>query len=84
MAAQFTFRRPGGTLRRAARALRARLPWLHRLLGSRLPYMQMNEYDRDAVRRVILEAGCTEPVFLPRMYEGIEGAIVITQKNHRA
>lgn len=75
-ALQFTFRRPGGTLRRAARSLRARLPWLHRLLGARLPYMQMNEYDRDDVRRVFVEAGCAEPVFVERMYAGIEGAIV--------
>jgi len=69
---QFTFRRPGGRLRRIARWLRARLP-----LG---PYMQMNEYSPDALRRVIADAGCSEPVILPRMYADIEGGIVLTTR----
>jgi SAM-dependent methyltransferase len=76
-AVQFTFRRPGGPLRRLARSLRARLPWLHRALGARLPYMQMNEYDREELRRVIVEAGGTEPRFHDRVYEGIDGAIAV-------
>lgn len=75
-ALQFTFRRPGGPLRRFGRSLRARIPWLHRLLGARLPYMQMNEYDREEIRRIAIEAGCEEVVFVPRTYAGIEGGIL--------
>lgn len=72
-ALQFTFRRPGGVLRRLARSLRARLPF-------REPYMQMNEYDPFVIREMLIAAGCSEPVFLARKYGDIEGALVLIAK----
>jgi len=83
-ALHFTLRRPGGALRRAARALRARLPWLHRLAQRwegdelRLPYMQMNEYDPAEVRRCIVEETGSEPRIIPRPEGDIEGALFLT------
>lgn len=74
-AIQFTFRRPGGPLRRAARFIRARLPF------RRDPYMQMNEYDPAAIRAAALAAGCHEPVFLARTYGEIDGAIVLIARS---
>ena len=81
-----TFRRPGGALRRIARRVRARSRVVHRL-GQwlarderRLPYMQMNEYDEERVRRIVAESGCDEPRFVPMRQNEIEGAIVIARK----
>jgi len=85
-ALHFTFRRPGGSLRRLARRLRARLPLLHRIAsqleGDRrgLPYMQMNEYDRDAVLARYRAAGFGQPALVPTNHGGIEGAIVMGRK----
>ena len=85
-ALHFTFRRPGGALRRLARRLRARVPLVHRIAarleGDRrgLPYMQMNEYDLDAVLARFRAAGCREPLLVPTNHGGIEGAIVIARK----
>lgn len=85
-ALHFTFRRPGGALRRLARRVRARLPLLHRIAsrleGDRrgLPYMQMNEYDLDAIRQRLRAAGFGEPRLVPTNHGGIEGAIVIARK----
>jgi trans-aconitate methyltransferase len=89
-ALHFTFRRPGGALRRLARRVRARLPLLHRLAsrveGDRrgLPYMQMNEYDLADIRARLRSAGFREPVLVPTNHGGIEGAIVIAQKRAAA
>ena len=83
---EFSFARPGGALKRFARTLRARFPFVHRLAQivrhekNRLPYMQMNVYDRDRIVRLIREAGCSEPSFVPTSHGGIDGAIVVTQK----
>src|SRR5262245_56025546 len=77
-ALHFTFRRPGGALRRLARRVRARVPLVHRIAswleGDRrgLPYMQMNEYDRE---RIV--ARFHEPRLIPTDHGGIEGAIVV-------
>ena len=85
-ALHFAFRRPGGALRRLARRIRARLPLVHRLAsrleGDRrgLPYMQMNEYDLDAIRARLRAAGFREPRLVPTNHGGIEGAIVIARK----
>ncbi len=85
-ALHFTFRRPGGGLRRLARRVRARVPLVHRIAskleGDRrgLPYMQMNEYDREAVLARFRAHGFGPPALLPTNHGGIEGAIVIARK----
>ena len=85
-ALHFTLRRPGTALRRAARALRGRLPWLHRIAQSwegdelRLPYMQMNEYDPAEIRRRIAEATGGEPEVIPRREGDIEGAVFLARR----
>lgn len=85
-ALHFTFRRPGGALRRLARRIRAGLPLVHRIAsrleGDRrgLPYMQMNEYDRDAVLERFRAQGFGPPRLVPTNHGGIEGAIVIATK----
>lgn len=86
---EFSFARPGGALKRFARALRARFPIVHRVAQivrrekSRLPYMQMNVYDRARIERIIRDAGCSEPSFIATEHGGIKGAIVVTQKRNR-
>jgi SAM-dependent methyltransferase len=85
-ALHFTFRRPGGALRRLARRIRARVPLVHRIAarleGDRrgLPYMQMNEYDRDAILARFSAAGFGEPKLVPTDHGGIEGAIVMARR----
>ena len=84
-ALQFTFRRPGSSLRRMARVVRARVPLVHRI-AQRLrherpmPYMQMNEYDQAHVLAIMQRHACGEPRIVPTNHGGIEGAIVITRK----
>jgi len=81
-ALHFTFRRPGSSLRRVARAIRAGVPLVHRI-AQRLrrerpmPYMQMNEYDPARVLAIMRGHGCSEPRIAPTNHGGIEGAIVI-------
>ena len=78
----FTFARPGGAIKRFARRVRAAFPIVHRIAQIvrreklKLPYMQMNVYDRDRIVQIIREAGCSAPQFIPTMHGGIEGAIV--------
>jgi SAM-dependent methyltransferase len=85
-ALQFTMRRRGGAVRRFARAIRARVPLVHRIAarleGDRrgLPYMQMNEYDLAAVHDEIRRAGCEELAIEPTDHGGIEGAVVLLQR----
>lgn len=85
-ALHFTFRRRGGALRRLARRVRARFPLVHRVAlrieGDRrgLPYMQMNEYDPDAIRARLRAAGFRDPMLVPTNHGGIEGAVVIAQR----
>ena len=86
-ALHFTFRRPGGVVRRLARRLRARTPLIHRfrarLEGDTrgLPYMQMNEYDFDWIVARFRDAGCHQPVLFPTNHGGIEGAVVVGRRN---
>ena len=83
---EFTFTRPGGAVKRLARRLRAASPFVHRIAQiatrdqRRLPYMQMNVYDRDHIVRLITAAHCGEPRFVPTSHGGIDGAIVIAKK----
>jgi SAM-dependent methyltransferase len=84
-ALHFTFRRPGSSLRRVARSVRARVPLVHRiaqrLRGERpMPYMQMNEYDPERVLAIMRGHACGEPRIVPTNHGGIEGAIVIASK----
>jgi SAM-dependent methyltransferase len=84
-ALHFTFRRPGSFLRRIARRMRARIPLVHRIAQRirgerRMPYMQMNEYDRDRVLAIMRRHGCVEPRIVPTNHGGIEGAIVIAER----
>jgi len=84
-ALHFTFRRPGSSLRRLARGIRARVPLIHRiaqhLRGERpMPYMQMNEYDQSRILSIMRRHGCGEPRIVPTNHGGIEGAIVIARK----
>jgi SAM-dependent methyltransferase len=88
-AIHFTFRRPGSSLRRVARQIRARVPLVHRIAqrirGERpMPYMQMNEYDLDRVLTIIRGHGCGEPRLVPTNHGGIEGAIVIAEQRSRS
>jgi SAM-dependent methyltransferase len=85
VALHFTFRRPGSSLRRIARGVRARVPLVHRiaqrLRGERpMPYMQMNEYDPSRIVSIMRLQGCGEPRIVPTNHGGIEGAIVIARK----
>jgi SAM-dependent methyltransferase len=84
-ALHFTFRRPGSSLRRLARAIRARAPLVHRiaqrLRGERpMPYMQMNEYDSERVIEIMRGHGCEQTSVVPTNHGGIEGAIVIAKR----
>jgi SAM-dependent methyltransferase len=83
---ELAFTRPGGAIKRFARRLRASSPLVHRIAQivtrdrRRLPYMQMNVYDRDRIVGLIRAAHCDEPRFVPTSHGGIDGAIVIAQK----
>jgi ubiquinone/menaquinone biosynthesis C-methylase UbiE len=86
VALHFTFRRSGGPLRRMARRLRTAVPLIHKLAQRlrrekhALPYMEMNEYDLQAVLRRLGEAGCGEPLIEPTDHGGIEGAIIVSRR----
>ena len=80
-----TFRRPGSALRRIARAIRARVPLVHRIAQflrheRPMPYMQMNEYDQARVLAIMSRHGCPDPRIVPTNHGGIEGAIVIARR----
>jgi hypothetical protein len=79
-AIHFTLSRPGGPLRRFARRIRGASPMIHRILGGRLPYMQINTYDRDTLIEIMRDAGCSEPRFVAYDQNEIKGAIVITSR----
>ncbi|MEA2274963.1 MAG: hypothetical protein QOI98_3671 [Solirubrobacteraceae bacterium] len=82
-ALHFTFTRPGGRLRRLARKLRASWPWLHRILQTlhrdqlRLPYMEMNEYDRTRILRIFESEGLRSMHIEPTDHGGMSGGIVV-------
>jgi SAM-dependent methyltransferase len=86
IAVHFVFDRRGGALKRLARRLRAASPLLHRAVQAlqreplRLPYMQMNSYNRTRIVALMEEAGCRTPVLIPTDHGGMGGAIVIAEK----
>jgi SAM-dependent methyltransferase len=86
IAVHFAFDRRGGVVKRIARRLRASFPVLHRVVQAlnrepiRLPYMQMNSYNRDRILALMEEAGCRKPTLIPTDHGGIAGAIVIAVK----
>jgi len=84
-AVHVTFRRPGSSLRRIARTVRARVPLVHRIAQllrheRPMPYMQMNEYDQARVFAIMRRHGCADPRIVPTNHGGIEGAIVIARR----
>jgi trans-aconitate methyltransferase len=85
-ALQFTLARRGGALRRMGRSLRARVPLVHaiasRLEGDsrRLPYMQMNGYDLDAIRAELRRAGCGKLCVERTDHGGIEGVLIVAER----
>src|SRR5260221_4869863 len=86
IAVHFVFDRPGGALKRLARRLRSASPLVHRTLQAlqrdplRLPYMQMNCYDRNRILAMLEDAGCRPPTLIPTDHGGIAGAIVLAGK----
>src|SRR5436305_1006005 len=88
-ALHFTFRRPGSFVRRIARRVRARFPFVHRLVqrirGERkMPYMQMNQYDLDRVLAIMRSHGCAEPRIIRTNHRGLEFAIVIAERRSQS
>lgn len=79
-AIHFALSRPGGAIRRLARRIRGASPLIHRIAGGRLPYMQINPYDRQELIAIVRECGCGEPRFVPYNQREVEGAIVITSR----
>ena len=85
-----TLRRPGGLLRRIARAIRARSPFVHRTIsalrgdGRNLPYMQMNEYDERVLRRTIDEAGARLAGTIAMQHAEVSAAVLIIERKTRA
>src|SRR5947209_17933670 len=84
-ALHFTFRRPGSFVRRIARRVRARVPFVHRLVqrirGERkLPYMQLNPYDLDRVLAIMRSHGCADPRIIRTTPRGLEFSIVTAKK----
>jgi trans-aconitate methyltransferase len=83
---ELSFARPGGAIKKMARRLRAASPLVHRIAQivsrdkRRLPYMQMNVYDRDRIIGMVRDARCGEPQFVATTHGGIDGAIVIAKK----
>ena len=84
-AIHFALSRPGGALKRFARKIRGSMPIVHRLTqilrGERkLPYMQINTYDREKLISIVREEGCREPRFVPYDQAEVKGAILITSR----
>lgn len=84
---ELPFARPGGTIKRLARRLRSSSRLVHRIAQfvsgdqRRLPYMQMNVYDRERIVALLREAKCSEPRFVATNHGGVDGAILIAQKS---
>jgi 2-polyprenyl-3-methyl-5-hydroxy-6-metoxy-1,4-benzoquinol methylase len=81
-----TFERPGGRIRRLARAMRARSQFVHRVVGIargdrlRLPYMQMNEYDELAIDRGSEAANARIAGRFPTRHGDTNGAVLVIEK----
>ena len=85
-ALHMTFERPGGGLRRLARAARAKSRFIHRAVGFirhenlRLPYMQMNEYDERILQRDVEAAGAQLVGRFPTRHGDTTGAVMVIEK----
>lgn len=84
-AIHFALSRPGGAVKQMARKIRGSLPVVHRLAQilrreRKLPYMQINAYDRHRLRAIALQCGCSEPEFVRYDQREVEGAILITSR----
>jgi SAM-dependent methyltransferase len=81
--------RPGGWLRRMARRIRSRVPFVHRamqtLRGERklLPYMEMNVYDLAKVRDLFRRHGFGDARLEATDHGGIKGVVVTAQRQTR-
>ena len=85
-ALHLTFERPGGGLRRLARAARANSRFVHRAVSTirhekQLPYMQMNEYDERILARDIAAAGAQVVTRFPTRHGDTTGAVLVIEKN---
>ena len=87
IAIQFTFARAGGATKRFARKVRASSKLIHRATQIirreklRIPYMQMNEYDRERIAAIFENAHCSITRTIPTDHGGIAGAILIARKD---
>jgi 2-polyprenyl-3-methyl-5-hydroxy-6-metoxy-1,4-benzoquinol methylase len=84
-ALHLTFERPGGSLRRLARAARANSRFVHRAVSAirhekPLPYMQMNEYDERILKRDIETAGAHIISRFPTRHGDTTGAVLVIAK----
>lgn len=85
-ALHLTFERPGGGLRRLARAARAKSRFVHRAVSVirhenlRLPYMQMNEYDERILQRDVEAAGAQIVSRFPTRHGDTTGAVLVIEK----
>jgi SAM-dependent methyltransferase len=85
-ALHLTFERPGGGLRRLARAARAKSRFVHRAVSVmrqenlRLPYMQMNEYDERILQREVEAAGAQVVSRFPTRHGDTTGAVLVIEK----
>jgi SAM-dependent methyltransferase len=86
-ALHLTFERPGGGLRRLARAARAKSRFVHRAVSVMrqeklgLPYMQMNEYDERILRRDVEAAGAHVVSRFPTRHGDTTGAVLVIEKS---
>lgn len=89
VALHFTFRRPGGVVRRLLRKIRRMFPAVHRVVsflrGDRkgLPYLQMNTYDERRVRAIFAGHGFSEPFSLSTDHGGVNGKILFATRSGR-
>jgi hypothetical protein len=85
----FSLRRPGSVFRRAARRLRAAVPFVHQIFNKLdgdklyLPYMQINTYDEGEIQRHIRKAVGREALVRPRNQGDIKGALFVAKRRPR-
>ncbi|MDP9190508.1 MAG: class I SAM-dependent methyltransferase [Acidobacteriota bacterium] len=88
-ALHLTFERPGGGLRRLARAARAKSRFVHRAVSAMrheslgLPYMQMNEYDERILLRDVEASGARVVSRFPTRHGDTSGAVLVIEKRLR-
>jgi ubiquinone/menaquinone biosynthesis C-methylase UbiE len=89
VALHFVLRRPGGALRRFLRWMRARSRTVHSIARAirnerDLPYIQMNEYSRARITRLLGDAGFGAPSIVATDHGGIDGAIFVARRAEKA